>query len=192
MSLNSARDTRQSEASSTPEPVNDSTVVEQNIERLADARRQFEESKSMQDRAADLITRFSGSMLFVYFHVVWFALWIAVNLGWLGLAPFDAFPFGLLTMVVSLEAIFLSTFVLISQNRSSALSDKRADLDLQINLLSEREATKLLTLLGAVASHLGVTTEADPDMEELKQEVNPTEVLDELDRREPVHGESAK
>ncbi|MEO6044169.1 MAG: DUF1003 domain-containing protein [Tepidiformaceae bacterium] len=186
-------DTRSTEQQRANDPVNSvATVVEKNIAHIAESRRQFEEAKSMQDRAADRITWFSGSMLFVYLHVAWFAVWILVNLGWLGVTPFDEFPFGLLTMVVSLEAIFLSTFVLISQNRSSALADKRADLDLQINLLSEREATKLLTLLEAVAKHVGVTTDDDPDLGELKKEVNPTEVLDELARREATDKAAAK
>ncbi len=186
-------DTRSTEQQRANDPVNSvATVVEKNIAHIAESRRQFEEAKSMQDRAADRITWFSGSMLFVYLHVAWFAVWILVNLGWLGVTPFDEFPFGLLTMVVSLEAIFLSTFVLISQNRSSALADKRADLDLQINLLSEREATKLLTLLEAVAKHVGVTTDDDPDLDELKKEVNPTEVLDELARREATDKAAAK
>jgi uncharacterized membrane protein len=111
-------------------------VVERNICTLIDMRQEFERSKSLQDRAADALTALSGSMLFVYFHALWFAVWIGVNLGWLGIKRFDPFPFGLLTMIVSLEAIFLSTFVLVSQNRMSVVADKRADLDLQINLLS--------------------------------------------------------
>ena len=186
-------DTRSTEQQRASDPVNSvATVVEKNIAHIAESRRQFEEAKSTQDRTADRITWFSGSMLFVYLHVAWFAVWILVNLGWLGVTPFDEFPFGLLTMVVSLEAIFLSTFVLISQNRSSGLADKRADLDLQINLLSEREATKLLTLLEAVAKHVGVTTDDDPDLDELKKEVNPTEVLDELARREATEKAAAK
>ena len=186
-------DTRSTEQQRASDPVNSvATVVEKNIAHIAESRRQFEEAKSTQDRAADRITWFSGSMLFVYLHVARFAVWILVNLGWLGVTPFDEFPFGLLTMVVSLEAIFLSTFVLISQNRSSALADKRADLDLQINLLSDREATKLLTLLEAVAKHVGVTMDDDPDLEELKHEVNPTEVLDELARREATDKAATK
>lgn len=186
-------DTRSSEQQRANDPVNSvATVVEKNIAHIAESRRQFEEAKSTQDRTADRITWFSGSMLFVYLHVAWFAVWILVNLGWLGVTPFDEFPFGLLTMVVSLEAIFLSTFVLISQNRSSGLADKRADLDLQINLLSEREATKLLTLLEAVAKHVGVTTDDDPDLDELKKEVNPMEVLDELARREATDKAATK
>lgn len=100
----------------------------------------------LQDRAADQITAFSGSMAFVYIHVIWFALWCIGNLIWW---RFDPFPFGLLTLIVSLEAIFLSTFVLLSQNRESARSDQRAEIDFETNVLSE-------VWLEAVAAKLGV------------------------------------
>jgi uncharacterized membrane protein len=89
----------------------------------------------LQDRVADIITRFAGSMLFVYLHVGWFAVWIVYNI----VAPgrFDGFPFGLLTLIVSLEAIFLSTFVMISQNREAQRSNIRAQLDFETNVLGE-------------------------------------------------------
>jgi uncharacterized membrane protein len=90
--------------------------------------------RGLQDRIADQITAFAGSMAFVYLHVAWFAAWIVVNVtGW----RFDPFPFGLLTLIVSLEAIFLSTFVMISQNRESARSDLQARQDFETNVLSE-------------------------------------------------------
>ena len=100
----------------------------------------------LQDRVADQITAFSGSMAFVYLHVFWFALWIVGNVYWW---RFDPFPFGLLTLIVSLEAIFLSTFVLLSQNRETARSDMRAEIDFETNVLSE-------VWLEAVAEKLGV------------------------------------
>ncbi|MGZ4794958.1 MAG: DUF1003 domain-containing protein [Acidimicrobiia bacterium] len=91
-----------------------------------------------QDRTADRITAFAGSLNFVYIHAVWFGVWIAVNVGMLGASlVFDDFPFGLLTMIVSLEAIFLSTFVMVSQNRQAARSDIRAQLDFETNLRAE-------------------------------------------------------
>lgn len=159
-------------------------VVERNIGSLLSMRQRDEERKSLQEHIADRITAFSGSMLFVYLHVVWFAVWMAINLGWLPVKPFDPFPFGLLTMVVSLEAIFLSTFVLISQNRMQAASDKRADLDLQINLLSEHEITRLVMLVDAIADRLGIPEGMDPELDELKKDVAPEEVLNEIERRE--------
>jgi uncharacterized membrane protein len=161
-------------------------VLERNIETLLELRRQLEDARSLQDRIADQITRFSGSMLFVYLHAVWFGVWIPVNLGWLdwiGISPFDPFPFGLLTMIVSLEAIFLSTFVLVSQNRQAAVEDERADLDLQINLLSEHEITRTLALVDAIAKHLGLPEGDDAEIKELEQEVKPDLVLRELDEK---------
>jgi uncharacterized membrane protein len=159
-------------------------VVERNINTLVEMRQEFERGKSFQDRAADVLTAFSGSMLFVYLHAVWFAGWIVVNLGWLGIKRFDPFPFGLLTMMVSLEAIFLSTFVLVSQNRMSVMADKRADLDLQINLLSEHEITRILTLVDAMAHHMGITGGQEAELKELEKDVAPKAVLDHIKEQE--------
>ena len=103
-----------------------------------------------QDKAADAIPRFAGSMTFIYLHVAWFAVWVLLNSSLLGhAAVFDAFPFGLLTMVVSLEAIFLSTFVMISQNRESARTEVQATLDFETNLSAE-------VMVRAIALHVGV------------------------------------
>jgi len=167
-------------------------VVHENIEQLIAIRDSEEQKKGLQEKAADLLTRFSGSMLFVYVHAVWFGLWIAFNVGWLGEKPFDPFPFSLLTLIVSLEAIFLSTFVLISQNHASQMADRRADLDLQINLLSEHEITRLLALMDAVASHLGVTVPEQPEVEELKKDVGAEEVLKEIEIRKNESESSPK
>ena len=114
----------------------------------------FHQLRKNQDRLADAITRFAGSMSFVYLHVGWFAGWILLNVGLLGSAlVFDEFPFGLLTMIVSLEAIFLSTFVMISQNREAARADVRAELDFETNLEAE-------ILVRAIAKHVGVDMSA--------------------------------
>lgn len=159
-------------------------VVQKNIASLITMRNAEERKKSFQSKIADLLTSFSGSMIFVYVHAIWFGLWIALNVGWIGNKPFDPFPFSLLTLVVSLEAIFLSTFVLISQNHAGRIADKRADLDLQINLLAEHEITRLLTLMDAVSDHLGVDVDRKPDVEELKEDVGAEQVLDEIESRE--------
>jgi uncharacterized membrane protein len=159
-------------------------VVERNIAAIVEMRRQFEQGKTRQDRVADVLTAFSGSLTFVYLHAVWFGLWVVLNLGWLGIKPFDPYPFGLLTMVVSLEAIFLSTFVLVSQNRMGVVADRRADLDLQINLLSEHEITRLLTLVDAIADHLGLSVGTDSEVDELKRDTAPEVVLKEIEARE--------
>jgi uncharacterized membrane protein len=93
--------------------------VRQNMQAIDRYRAQMNRQRTVQDRIADLITRWSGSMAFVYLHIAWFGIWILANTGLLGTKSFDPFPFGLLTMIVSLEAIFLSTFVLVSQNRQA-------------------------------------------------------------------------
>lgn len=123
-------------------------------------------------------------MYFVYFHIIWFSVWIFINLGFLGIKPFDPYPFGLLTMIVSLEAIFLSTFVLISQNRISAEADRRADLDLQIGLLTEHELTRVLIMLDAIQDKMGIENDTDEELLELEKNVHPEDVLDEMDRRQ--------
>ena len=108
-----------------------------------------------QDRAADEITSFAGSLKFVYIHSVWFGVWIAVNVGLLGAAvKFDPFPFGLLTMIVSLEAIFLSTFVMVSQNRQAARADVRSQLDFETNLRSEIWSVHIGHALGVDPAHV--------------------------------------
>jgi uncharacterized membrane protein len=103
-------------------------------------------------------TDFAGSMRFVYLHTLWFGLWIAVNAGLLlaiglRIVAFDPFPFGLLTLVVSLEAIYLSTFVMIAQNRQSAVADARAQADYAVNVQAEAEIAKLLHLVQALMAH---------------------------------------
>lgn len=158
------------------------SVIQRNIETLLEIRRQMESRKHKQDRLADTITACSGSMLFLYFHIVWFVFWILSNLGLLGITIFDPFPFGFLTMIVSLEAIFLSTFVLISQNRMAEMSDQRADLNLQIDLLAEYEITKILRLTDVMADHLHVDVTKDPELQELEEEITPDTVLQEMER----------
>jgi uncharacterized membrane protein len=130
-------------------------------------------------------------MAFVYLHLALFGLWILLNLGIFAAVPkFDP-SFVILAMVASVEAIFLSTFVLISQNRMAASADKRTDLDLQINLLAEHEVTKLITIVSAIADHLGIETEADTEVQELKQDVAPEAVLDKMEEEEKSPASSA-
>jgi len=155
-------------------------VIDRNITAMVEMRREEEQLKNPQDRAADILTAFSGNMIFVYLHVIWFAFWIVANLGLLPIKPFDPFPFGLLTLIVSLEAIFLSTFVLISQNRAGEVADKRADLDLQINLLAEHKVTHLIRMMAVIADRLGVDTSTIPELGQLEGDVGPKQLLDDL------------
>jgi uncharacterized membrane protein len=132
------------------------------------------------DKVADAISGFAGSMVFVYLHLALFGGWIIANLGWVpGVPQWDA-SLVALAMVASVEAIFLSTFVLINQNQMTAEADERAELDLQVSLLNERETTRLLNMMQAVADRLGVETGAEPDLEELRRDTQPDVILDAL------------
>jgi uncharacterized membrane protein len=159
-----------------------SNVVERNIRTIIQLRLKATRAHSVQDRLADAITLFSGRMVFVYLHIVWFSAWILLNTGRVGVRSFDPFPYGLLTMVVSLEAIFLSTFVLISQNRLSEEAEHRADLDLHIGLLTEHELTRVLQMLDAIQHKMGIEPDKDSDLTDLEMETKPEDVLAEIER----------
>jgi uncharacterized membrane protein len=165
-----------------PQPVGLSPTLARNIQTLQERRSTEEQRATLQERAAEAITRFTGSMTFVYLHVAVFGFWTLVNTGLLRLLPKWDESFVILGTSASVEAIFLSTFVLISQNRMAEAADKRADLDLHISLLTEHEVTKLVAMVSAVTAHLGVETEADHEVGELKQDVAPDAVLDEIER----------
>ena len=159
-----------------------SAVIERNIRTIIQLRLNTSGARGLQDRIADAMTFFSGRMIFVYVHLVWFSTWVLLNTGRIGLPPFDPFPYGLLTMIVSLEAIFLSTFVLISQNRLSAEAEHRADLALHIGLLTEHELTRVLQMLDAIQDKLGIENDADSDLADLEMETKPEDVLAEIAR----------
>lgn len=162
-------------------------TLRENIAALAERRRQTERETPWVDRLADRITGFVGSMRFVLLHLVLYGLWIGANLRDWGFVPrFDP-SFVMLAMEASVEAIFLSTFVLISQNRMAVAADRRADLDLHINLLSEHELTRLALLVERIAARLEVAVD-DPDFAEIKQDVQPEAVLDALDSEDPSAG----
>ena len=143
--------------------------------------------RSLGERVADSVASFSGSMTFVLLHVAIYGAWIAVNLKVIPSLPvFDPFPFMLLSMVVSLEAIFLSTFVLMKQNRMSKRADSRAHLDLQINMLAEKEMTMVLQMLRLIGARVGVRDpQLDREISQLAAET-PVEMLaDEIEEKLP-------
>jgi len=158
-------------------------VLDRNIETLRERRLREERSASWQDRIADAITHFAGSMLFVCIHVLVFGFWIMANLQRIPSVPALDESFVILAMIASVEAIFLSTFILITQNRMAAAAAKRADLDLQISLLMEHELTKVATLLSDMAKQMGVSTEVEEELEEVKRDVAPEAVLDKIEER---------
>ena len=157
-----------------------SATLRDNITRLHDRTERDARMAPWSVRLADRITCVTGSMGFVAVHAAVYTLWIVANLGWLpGVPRFDA-SFVILAMEASVEAIFLSTFVLISQNRQAALSERRAELDLHINLLTEHELTKLAALVERIADRIGVA-ERDPEFHEIRRDVAPEQVLDALE-----------
>jgi uncharacterized membrane protein len=167
-----------------------SEVVERNVAALVQRRGREENSKGLQDRLADSISGFAGSMKSVCLHAALFGGWIVVNLGWTPIPKFDP-SFVVLAMFASVEAIFLSTFVMITQNRMQAQADTRADLDLHISLLAEHEITRLLKLNIAMARRLGIEEGHDPHLHELARDVLPEKVLDQMEADEEAPAPSA-
>ena len=158
-------------------------TLRDNIDELTRRRAEERAAAPASERVAARITAFAGSMAFVALHAVVFGAWIAVNLVPGGPAFDPSLVY--LAMTASVEAIFLSTFVLISQNRMAAMADRRADLDLHINLLAEHELTRLARLVERIADRLDVAV-ADPAFAEIKRDVQPAAVLDALDREPPA------
>lgn len=166
---------------SAPTPPGLSSVLDRNIQRMRERREQEESRARVSERISDSITKFAGSMTFVGIHALAYGAWIAVNLGVVpGVRPFDP-SFVMLAMEASVEAIFLSTFVLISQNRMMGAAAKQSDLDLQINLLSEHELTRLVSLVDAMARKMGIEAVDRAELDEIEQDVSPEAVLDGLD-----------
>lgn len=164
-------------------------ITAQNVKSIADLERAAQGPKSFSDRTADRITRFCGSMVFVWVHVVFFSGWIVVNTV-VAEKPIDPYPFSFLTLVVSLEAIFLSTFIMIAENRQSRIHERRSHLDLQINLLAEQESTKALELLHQIAGKIGVDQKARSEAEVLGQATHPEKLLEQIDQTVKENGEA--
>ena len=146
-----------------------------NIRKVMRIEEQQRNRRTFGERLSDVIAMFCGSMVFVYVHIIWFVSWIVYN-SFLPVQAFDPFPYTFLTMVVSLEAIFLSTFILISQNHDTKLSERRNHLDLQINMLAEQENTHMLELLVAIAKKVGVPAD-DASMQALTEETDPAKLV---------------
>jgi uncharacterized membrane protein len=162
-------------------------VVYRNIQALMEVRRREEHKKTSSDKVADAITAFAGSMWCVYVHAAVFGFWIAANVRLIpGIKAFDPFPFVMLAMAASVEAIFLSTFILISQNRMQLLADRRAELDLQISLLTEHELTRAISLLDNVAKRLHSPRPPEPELQEIKQDIRPERVVEEIEKAQEL------
>ena len=159
-----------------------SRIVERNIKALVERQRADARAMRPQQRIAYAITEFAGSLPFVFIHAVLVLGWVGINAGWTPMKPFDP-TFVILATVASVEAIFLTSFVLITQNKMQADADRRADLDLQVSLLAEHEVTRLITITRAIANRLDVQLEDEPELDELERDVAPEQVLDSLESR---------
>lgn len=165
-------------------------LTEQNVAAIHRLESAAQSHSNWMNLVADRVAGFAGSSLFLGLHVVWFGLWIVFN-AYPGVAHFDPFPFTFLTLVVSLEAIFLSAFILMSQKRAAFVSERRNQLDLQINLLTEQENTRMLKVLGAIAKKLDVTIADDPSSEVLEQATRPDKLVEQIERAQ-AESEAAK
>ena len=169
-----------------PPPAPDSlnSSLRRNIEAMRRRRLEEKASADFQERVAGAVTGFAGSIGFVYAHAALYGFWIVANLGLVpGIAPWDP-TFVTLAMLASVEAIFLSTFILMTQNRMAAAADRRAELDVQVSLLAEQEITKLVQLVSEIAGKLGVEDPGEPEIEEMKRGVAPEAVLDAIEESE--------
>jgi uncharacterized membrane protein len=153
-------------------PRNVADVTRHNVQAMRKLEELAVAKRTGADRAAELVARFCGSITFVWMHAAIFACWIGWNV-LPGLPHFDAYPFTFLTLVVSLEAIFLSSFILIAQNYEMRVTERRSQLDLQINLLAEQENTKILQMLDRMSRKLGLSDEDDPEVRALEQATRP-------------------
>ncbi len=158
-------------------------VLDRNIAALVARRRGEERRQRRSDKVADRIGRFAGSMTFVWIHLAIVAWWVATNVAAIPGPRFDA-DFVKLATAASVEAIFITTFVLVTQNRMAAAAEKRAELDLQISLLAEHELTRLVRLANAVARRLGVEEGHDPELADIERDVSAEKVLDRIEQVE--------
>lgn len=172
------------------EPQSISRTLDENVRVIKEWEQSALHGRSRSERLSEWITSKAGRGPVLFAHLIWFGSWSALNFDLVpGVRAFDPFPFPLLTTMVSLEAIFLALFVLSSQNRLATQADKRAHLDLQINLLAEREMTAVLQLLQDIAAHLDVKHAGDsPGIDELSKETDVQELASKLDDEIPTNG----
>jgi uncharacterized membrane protein len=160
-----------------------------NIRTITDLVEDARNKLSRGDRIAAAITRYCGTIRFVWINVGFFVLWMLFNT-LPGFPHVDPFPFVFLTFILSLEAIFLSVFILITQNRQEQINERRAHLDLQINLLAEQESTKLLHLVREIAVKVGVDPAKDPDVSVLEEATRPEKLIEQIDAKTQANGGS--
>ena len=152
---------------------------------LVGFRARIHEKKTRMNRFADWLTEFFGSTWFFVANAVVFVLWLVINMGFFpGIEPFDPFPFNFLTMTVSLEAIFLSVIVLMSQNKASKVADLREEMDFEINLRAEAEITRILNMVDEIHDHLGLNPVDDAELTFMKQKTDILEIKREIEDKQ--------
>ena len=156
-------------------------IVERNVNALVNRRKEDLKKRSITEKFVGKITAFVGSMTSFYIHSLLFSLWIFWNMGFLNLTPFDI-SFIILATFAAVEAIFLTTFVLIGQRHMNVQAEKWAELDLQVSLLTEHEVTKILTLITALAKKLNIEVVEDKEIQELSKDIHPDHVLDTMEK----------
>jgi len=162
-----------------PNPELHKILTKKHREKIKSFKAKMNLQRKLSDKIADFLTSSFGTVFFLGINVLWFAVWIIFNMGLIPNFPiFDPFPFGLLTMIVSLEAIFLAIIVLISQNRAADVADLREEVDLQINVQAEAEITKMLIILDRIHDHLGLPSKDDAELIKMKQKIN----LDQIEK----------
>jgi uncharacterized membrane protein len=158
----------------------------QSIKAVSDLEHEALARRTPAETFSDFVVSQAGRPWVIAVHTLWFGGWMLWNAGRVpGARAFDPFPYMGLTTIVSLEAIFLSLFILVSQNRATHRADERAHLDLQINLMAEREATKILRLLQALCAHHGLAEAADSEVDEMLRETQPASIARELEKHLP-------
>ena len=155
-------------------------LTDRNLQAVLHNERSVQSDSTRGQRIAAHVAAFCGTMTFVWIHVVIITLWIAYNTSpWVSVHP-DRLPFTLLNFTLSIEAIFLSAFILISQNQEARISKQRSHLDLQINLLTEQGNTQMLKMLRSIADKVGAEFEEHPDMQLMEQATQPERLLDQI------------
>ena len=164
-----------------PKPQTAEELTEQNVRTIIALESAARSSTSVGERVAARVAAFCGSMKFVWMHLIWFGGWMTYNSSSAFLPHPDPFPFTFLTLTVALEAIFLSAFILISQNRETRQTEQRSHLDLQLSLLMEQENTKMLKMLKSIANKVGADIDADRDLAPLEESTRPDKLLNQIE-----------
>lgn len=155
-------------------------ILEENIRTIINLQSEARSKRTLEQKLSDWITNAAGHLSFLAIHLIVIIIYLLVNTGVLGIKPFDPFPFNLLTGLITIEVLFLSTFILITQNRNREEADQRADLDLQMSLLNQYELAHVLKMLDAVEDKMGIPNDENLELQKLEEQISPTDVLIEM------------